>query len=474
MKNFNIRVKLFLTTTSVLVLAVALSSAVNIIRFRSMYKEALLERARADAHDIRKIIDQGLEYFPLDSFSHIPLSQNLHENFSYAYVADRNLEILHHTDSGLEGSSLENEVYTRLRFGEDVKSSIVSTDNFYEMVIPVIKDFEVVGTIHIGIKNELIDSRVRAMIAQNTVILLFSILLSLFLLYFLLAKNVARPIGRLVDKVKKISQEFNLLVHKSKEDTGDELKEFALMFDTMAGEIKEKAFKLEESNKELQEDIRQRKIAEQRLRDSYQELRVAFEGSIMAIATAVESRDPYTAGHQQRVSQLACLIAKELGMPESKIKEVHFSAMSHDIGKIGVPTAILTKKGKLTDHEYEIIKTHPQVGYDILKEIKFPWPIATIVRQHHERLDGSGYPLGIKSEEILFESRIIAVSDVVEAIASARPYRKALGNDVAMEEISKFRGTRYDAKVVDVCLDLFLKKNFKFTSERKKNLPGSD
>jgi HD-GYP domain-containing protein (c-di-GMP phosphodiesterase class II) len=401
------------------------------------------------------------------------LNQHLYENFNYAYIADKNLRILHHTNPEMKGKILGGQAYSNLHFGEDVKSNIISTGNFYEMVIPVIKDFKVVGTVHIGIEDDVVDSRVRDMITQNTVILFVSVLLFLFLLYYLLAKNITRPIGELVGKVEQISDEFNLMLHKNKREVGDELKEFSLMFDTMAGEIREKTNKLEDSNKQLQADIKQRKIAEKKLKESYKELGIAFDGSIMAIAIAIESRDPYTAGHQQRVSQLACMIAKELRLSESKIKEIHLSAMSHDIGKIGIPISILTKKGKLTDREYETIKAHSQVGYDILKEIKFPWPIATIVRQHHERLDGSGYPLGIKEDEILFESKIIAISDVVEAIVSARPYRKALGKDVAMEEILKFKNIKYDSTIVDICLDLFLKKNFKFTNKRKNEMNPS-
>lgn len=437
-----------------------------------MYKEALLERARADAHDIRKVIDQGLNYFSLNSFSDMTpfLNNHLHENFSYAYVADNNLQVLYHTEPKFSGKLLKGEVYSRLNFTGDVKSNIVSTGNFYEVVIPIVRDFEVIGTIHIGIENNLIDSRVRDMIFQNIFILLLSVILSVFLLYILLAKSITNPIARLVKKVREISREFNLVIRKSNEKGGDELQDFAVMFDKMAKELKEKTIKLEESNIELQKDIEQREITEIRLKKSYQELTVTFEGSIKAIATAIESRDPYTAGHQQRVAQLACSIVKEMGMPDSKVKEVYFSAMSHDIGKVAVPTAILTKKDKLTEQEYDVIKSHPQVGYNILKEIEFPWPIATVVRQHHERLDGSGYPLGIKDEDILFESKVIAVADVVEAIVSARPYRKALGNDVAMEEISQFRGTKYDSKIVDVCLHLFKEKNFKFEFQRKHSL----
>jgi len=189
-------------------------------------------------------------------------------------------------------------------------------------------------------------------------------------------------------------------------------------------------------------------------------LRQSLEDSIKAIAATVEMRDPYTAGHQKRVGQLAAAIARELGLPEHTIHGIELAASIHDLGKINVPAEILSKPTHLKDFELVMVKYHAQAGYDILKNIKFPWPIATMVWQHHERMDGSGYPQGLKGEEILLESRILAVADVVEAMASHRPYRAALGIEVALKEIERGRNGPYDAAVVDACLKLFREGRF--------------
>jgi len=207
-------------------------------------------------------------------------------------------------------------------------------------------------------------------------------------------------------------------------------------------------------------DISARKRAEEDLRQSWAKLKQALEGAIRAIATTIEVKDQYTAGHQRRVSRLSCAIAREMGMPEAQIEGIKVAGDIHDIGKIYVPTEILSKPGRLSPMEFGIIKTHPQVGYDILHKIEFPWPIAQIVLQHHERLDGSGYPAGLKKDDILIEARIISVSDTVEAMSSHRPYRPALSINDALDEISQKKGLLYDADVVDVCLALFLEKNF--------------
>ena len=176
----------------------------------------------------------------------------------------------------------------------------------------------------------------------------------------------------------------------------------------------------------------------------------------------IEAKDPYTAGHQQRVSQLAIAIAKELNLPPDKIEGIRIASLIHDIGKISIPTEILSKSTTLSDIEFSLIKYHSQIGYDILKSIDFAFPIAKIVLQHHEKLDGSGYPNNLKGDEILLKAKIICVADVVEAMSSHRPYRPALGIDAALEEISKNRGILYDPEVVDVCLKLFKKEGFKF------------
>jgi putative nucleotidyltransferase with HDIG domain len=209
-------------------------------------------------------------------------------------------------------------------------------------------------------------------------------------------------------------------------------------------------------------DITARFQAQEERRQRYEQVLRTIRGVARAIATVVEIRDPYTAGHQRRVSQLAVAIAREMGLPRERIEGLRVAALLHDIGKVRVPSDILNKPGSLAGPERAIIQTHPEEGYRILKEIDFPWPVAEIVLQHHERLDGSGYPQGLKGEEILLEARILAVADVVEAMSCHRPYRPALGIDKALEEILKKKGVLYDPKVVDACLALFAEQGFAF------------
>ncbi len=202
-------------------------------------------------------------------------------------------------------------------------------------------------------------------------------------------------------------------------------------------------------------DISELVSGRRQLEKTLTELREALGGTIEAMALTVETRDPYTAGHQRRVSNLARAIATEMGVSEDQIQGIRLAGVIHDIGKISVPGEILSKPGKISKNEFGIIKEHPQVGHNILNTVDFPWPIAQIVLQHHERMDGSGYPDGISGENILLEARILAVADVVEAMASHRPYRASLGIDIALREILKNRGSFYDSKVVDACLRLF-------------------
>ncbi len=211
----------------------------------------------------------------------------------------------------------------------------------------------------------------------------------------------------------------------------------------------------------LERVIRERTISseqrrtEEELRSSLQKLRRVLSQTVNALASSLEKRDPYTAGHQQRVARLAHAVALEMGLPEEQAEGIRIAGILHDIGKISVPTGILTKPGRLSVNEFNLIKEHPQVGYDILKDIEFDPPVATSIIQHHERLDGSGYPSGMAAGDIIMEARILAVTDVVEAMASHRPYRPSLGVDRALAEIAAHSGTLYDPDVVKACLTLF-------------------
>lgn len=208
-------------------------------------------------------------------------------------------------------------------------------------------------------------------------------------------------------------------------------------------------------NRAMVIDISARKQAEEDRTRFAEQLQRSLLQTIRAIAMTIEKRDPYTAGHQERVAELAVMIGREMGLDEQNLEGLKLGALIHDIGKISVPAEILNRPGKLEPEMFSIIRTHPQNGYEIIRGIDFPWPLAEMVIQHHERLDGSGYPNGLKRDEILLESRILAVADVVEAMASHRPYRAALGTDKALEEIERGRGTMYDENVVDACLKLF-------------------
>ncbi len=215
-------------------------------------------------------------------------------------------------------------------------------------------------------------------------------------------------------------------------------------------------------NEGLIEDITIRKQTEEKLNRSLESLKKAIGTTIQVLVSALETRDPYTAGHQSRSANLACAIAQKIGLPEDRVEGIRMAAIIHDIGKLSIPAEILTKPAKLTELEYALIKEHSRSGYEMLKDVESPWPLAEIVYQHHERFNGSGYPRHLKGDEILVEARILGVADVVEAMASHRPYRASLGIEAALEEIEKNRGILYDPKVADACLSLFREKNYMF------------
>jgi response regulator RpfG family c-di-GMP phosphodiesterase len=230
-----------------------------------------------------------------------------------------------------------------------------------------------------------------------------------------------------------------------------------------ASDFIHKPFQLKELMIRIKRVFRERALRTE-LSVRLQQAMAALEGVVHALSLSIDARDPYTAGHQKRTTSLAVAISEYLGLSEERITGIRMAGAIHDLGKIAIPAEILSKPSRLPPIEYSLIKTHPEVGYNILKEIEFPWPLAETVYQHHERLDGSGYPRGLKEKEIIQEAKIMAVADVVEAISSHRPYRPALGINTAAEEISLKKGVLYDQKVADACLDIISNQNFTFNT----------
>jgi PAS domain S-box-containing protein/putative nucleotidyltransferase with HDIG domain len=211
-------------------------------------------------------------------------------------------------------------------------------------------------------------------------------------------------------------------------------------------------------------DITERKKTEEALRESEGRLRKSLYNTIYTLSKVVETRDPYTYGHQARVADLARAIAKRMDLPREQIELIYIAAVIHDIGKISVPSEILNKPGQLTEHEFNLIKSHPQIGCDILGNVEFPWAVKDVIIQHHERLDGSGYPGGLAGNDIILEARILGTADVVEAMSSDRPYRPALGIEAALDVISDGRSTLYDEIAVNTCRNLFESDSFSFNN----------
>jgi len=237
--------------------------------------------------------------------------------------------------------------------------------------------------------------------------------------------------------------------------------------------VKDKNKELTVLNKSLEKKALEKAndllIQTEKLKESYKKSQLILDGIVRTLSKIIETRDPYTAGHEDQVAKIACRIAREMKLPDDQISFIHIAATLHDIGKISVPSEILTKPSVLSNLEREIIKTHCKVANDVLKNIDFPYPVAEIIYQHHERMDGSGYPRGLKGNEIAMEARIIGVADVIDAMASYRPYRPALGVQAAIEEIVKNKGVMYDPEVVDACLNVYKRSS----NNLMENVPSS-
>jgi putative two-component system response regulator len=249
---------------------------------------------------------------------------------------------------------------------------------------------------------------------------------------------------------------------------GDERKraeeELQKAHNDLESQVKLRTAELAKANEVLHADIVERKQMEEKLQHTLNSLRKAVSMTIQVLVSAIEVRDPYTAGHQRRAANLARAIAAEMGLPPEMIEGIRMAGYIHDIGKLSIPAEILSKPTKLSEIEFALIKEHSRSGYEILKDVESPWPLAEMVYQHHERMDGSGYPRKLQGNDIIIEARILAVADVVEAMASHRPYRPSLGIDLALGEIEKNRGIFYDDAVVGACVRIFREKGFKLES----------
>lgn len=263
-----------------------------------------------------------------------------------------------------------------------------------------------------------------------------------------------------VDKI--IGRALTKKTKRTKKTMEEQKDHFKMYSEVLVQKLEKKINELQEANKNFEEEIEKRKNTEEALRKSMEKLSNMTESAVNALAYASELRDQYTAGHQKKVMKLATAIAKKMKLDEEHIFALRLAAIVHDVGKITVPAEILNKPGQLNNIEISLIRQHPVAGRDIFKQFDIDFPISEIIYQHHERLDGSGYPEGIKGDEIMLEAKILAVSDVVEAMSSHRPYRPAPGIKAALEEIEKNSGTLYDPEVVKICLQLFREEEFSF------------
>lgn len=268
-----------------------------------------------------------------------------------------------------------------------------------------------------------------------------------FNLYFLNHKYKGYPA---IVVIRNVTNE--MLFYHSLQQSRNEIQ-------LLQNELIEKNRDLDRINRELEEKVI---IRTKQYQDSSDLAKRLFLQTVNSLTYALELRDPYTSGHQQRVAILASAIASNMGLDENTVEGIRVAGLLHDIGKIYVPSEFLTKPGILPEEEYNIIKTHPRRGFDILKDIEFPWPVASFVLQHHEKINGSGYPFALEGEEIRLEAKILCVADVVEAMGTNRPYRISPGIEKALEEIQKFSGIKYESSVVGSCIDLFKEKKFKW------------
>lgn len=406
------------------------------------------------------------------------LMKNLSKHRIYIVVDGRN-RIVFHPDKGVVGSEINPRLIGRM-LRQRVNIPFAEQIDGQEM-IAMRSPFANSNWHLISLVPQRVVDAGLSGIRLNTVLALLFCLAWTVLFSSLISRNIVEPIRSMTNLFQKIQDGTIDLTVRLKVKSSNEIGELTRWFNTFLQTLVEKrnadeeinhlnreleqrvvsrTAELAEANRKLKKEIASHRVTEEARQKNLEKLRKTLHGVIQAMAMMVEARDPYTAGHQRRVADLARAIAQEMGASQDEVDGVRIAGIIHDIGKISVPAEILSKPGKLSDIELSLIKVHAEAGYGILKEIDFPWPIATIVLQHHERIDGSGYPAGLKGSQISIEAQILAVADVIESMASHRPYRPALGLKAALAEIENNKGNLYDADVADACLRLFREKGF--------------
>lgn len=441
--------------------------------FINQEKKALLIELDERANTLLNSIINSCEYPVLisdqESISKIARGAMKQKDVVSCEVENKSGTILFQ-ESRKEGQQLR--AYTNNIITEKVKSAAAE-----ELILgsgSMEKEIENIGKVKIIFSLDGVTNKLEQ--AKKTIWLigLIGILLAALGSSWMIRVMLGRPIDLLVIGTQNISRgELNYKVPiKSNDEIGlladsfnkmaENLQKITVTRDYLEKQVELRTAEMSEINEKLVKEIIERTMAEEKVHESLLRQRKVMEGIINAMALTLEMRDAYTAGHQRRVANLACAIAKEMKLSEEQVEMIRIAGILHDIGKICVPAEILTKPRALDKNEFNLMKLHPQVAFDILKNIEFEWPIAQIVVQHHERLNGSGYPKGLTGDKILLEAKIIGVADVVEAMASDRPYRPALPMEETLKHINENKEKLYDSAVVDACLKVVSRPDFKF------------
>ncbi|MDD5492099.1 MAG: HD domain-containing protein [bacterium] len=444
------------------------------IYFINQEKKALLVELDERAYTLLNSVVNSCEYPVLitdqDSISRIAKGAMQQKDVISCEIEDSSGKMLF-KDSKNTGQQTRS--FSKTIITEKIKSS-AGAEELILGTAPVEKEMETIGNVRIVFSLDSVTSKLE--LANKTIWIIGAIgmLLAAIGSSWFIRIMLGKPIDQLVIGTQNISR--GDLDYKVPIKTNDEIGLLASSFNKMAENLQKitvtrdylekqvelRTAELSEINEKLVKEIIERTMAEEKVQESLTQQKKVLEGIINAMALTLEMRDAYTAGHQRRVAFLACAIAKEMKLSQDQIEMIRIAGVLHDIGKICVPAEILTKPRALDKNEFNLMKLHPQVAFDILKNIDFAWPIAQIVVQHHERPNGSGYPKGLVGDKILLEAKILGVADVVEAMASDRPYRPALSMSEALQHISQNKGTLYDPAVVDACIKVVSQEGFKF------------